>query len=152
MVVVRVKRNMSTDDGQQTQQGQGQQAQSEPPKEPPVEERPPSVAGFEFNELNRAVEVAQWFEWTIVPLLKRRGVPDETVAGLSVAFATKLSEAVIRKYITTVATINLEKAIEIIDEELPKLIKQSQSSLDIDSVLKTWGLIKEILAKGGRNA
>lgn len=106
-------------------------------------------AGFEFNELNRAVEVARWFENTVIPLLTKRGVPEETIAGLSVAFATKLSEAVIRKYITTVATINLEKAIEIIDEELPKLIKQSQSSLDVDSVLKTWSLMKEILAKGG---
>ena len=144
MVVVRVKRNTSTSDGQQTQQQeQTQEVQKQ------TDHQTPSTSGFEFNELNRAVEVAQWFEWTIVPLLKRRGVPDETVAGLSVAFATKLSEAVIRKYITTVASINLEKAIEIIDEELPKLIKQSQSPLDVDSLMKTWALIKELVAKGG---
>ena len=104
---------------------------------------------FDFNELNRAVEVARWFESVIIPLLRKVGAPDEIIAGFSIAFATELTEVVIRKYISTTPATDIEKAIEVIDYELPKFIKMDRSSLDINSVLKTWSLMKEILVKGG---
>lgn len=105
--------------------------------------------GFEFNELNRAVEVLRFFDDAIVPFLKRKKVDDEAIAELSTVFAVKLSSIILRKYQLTIATINLEKAIEIIDEELPNLIKQTSSTVDVEALLKTWSMLKELIRKAG---
>lgn len=97
---------------------------------------------YEFNELNRAVELINFFENTIVPFLKKRKVDDKLIASISTVFASKVSELVLRKYQLTVSTINLEKAIEIIDEALPKLLKESSPTIDVDMVIKTWETLK----------
>ncbi|BDB97927.1 hypothetical protein [Saccharolobus caldissimus] len=105
---------------------------------------------YEFNELNRAVELINFFENTIVPFLKKRKVDDKLIASISTVFASKVSELVLRKYQLTVSTINLEKAIEIIDEALPKLLKESSPTIDVDMVIKTWETLKKIITGGSK--
>nr|WP_011114828.1 hypothetical protein [Sulfolobus islandicus]CAC15844.1 hypothetical protein [Sulfolobus islandicus] len=100
---------------------------------------------YEFNDINRAVELFQFFENTVIPFLKKRKVDDETIARLSVMFAIRINNILAEKYQQTISTINLEKAIEILDEELPNLIKQSQSSATAEDLMKAWEAIKNIL-------
>lgn len=145
MVAIPVKRK--------NERQNAQQDQSSP--EPPVNDKEfvPSAAGFEFNELNRATEVARWFQDTIIPLLKKNGFSDDMVLAFTAAFSTRLSTLALRKYQMSVSSISLAKAIEIIDEELPKLIKQANEPVDIDSVIKAWNVLKDFAKRigGGGN-
>ena len=129
---------------------------SEPPESPPPErpespESPklPSAAGFEFNELNRAIEVARWYKDTIIPLLRMVGFDDDMILAFTAAFASRLSTLALRKYQMSVSSISLAKAIEIIDEELPKLIKQANEPIDVEGILKAWNVLKELAKRMG---
>ncbi|QXJ36585.1 hypothetical protein [Saccharolobus shibatae] len=121
--------------------------QQQPQKQEQQELNVSSLSGFEFNELNRAIEVINFFENTIVPFLKKRKVDDKVIAAISGAFAMRLSNLVLRKYQLTIASINLEKAIQVLDEELPKLVKQSSGSVDAETIIKTWDMLKDLLKK-----
>jgi len=103
---------------------------------------------FEWSELNRAVELLQFFDSFAATFLKR--TDPSVVEELRLILLSKISEVLIRKYQFTLASINLETAINIIDEELPKILKSN--NIDIDEMLKAWGILKNLFSqkeKGG---
>jgi len=67
---------------------------------------------------------------------------------LRIALATRLSEIVLRKYQMTSTSFNLETAIDIIDEQLPKLLKSS-GSVNAEDILKMWNALRDII-RGGK--
>jgi hypothetical protein len=99
---------------------------------------------YDWNELNRANEVLSFFDMNITNFLKKAGVDPKIMAELRLILAIKLSEMVLRKYQSTLTSVNLETAINIIDEQFPKLIKNS-NSLDVEQLLNTWGSIKKLI-------
>ena len=99
---------------------------------------------FDWNELNRANEVLNFFDMNITNFLKKIGVDTKIIAEMRLILAIKLSEVILRKYQSTLTSVNLETAINIIDEQLPKLIKNS-NSVDIEQLLNTWGNIKKLI-------
>jgi len=99
---------------------------------------------FEWNELNRANEILSFFDNNITNFLKKAGVDAKIIAELRLILSIKLSEVVLRKYQSTMTSVNLETAINIIDEQLPKLVKNS-NSLDIEQLLNTWSSIKKLI-------
>ena len=108
-----------------------------------IEKRRPIKTKFEWNELNRAVEIMQFFDSFIATFLKN--VDPKIIAELRLIASSKLYEILMRKYQLTVASINLETAINIIDEQLPKLLKNS--NLDVDEMLKAWGIVKNLFSQ-----
>jgi len=111
-------------------------------------EKPRIKTKFEWNELNRAMEIMQFFDALVTTYLKN--VDPSIIAELRLIMISKISEVMIRKHQFTVASINLETAIDIIDEQLPKILKNS--SLDVDEMLKAWGILKNLFSqkeKGG---
>jgi len=100
---------------------------------------------FDWNELNRANEVLSFFDNNITNFLRKAGVDPKIMAELRLILAIKLSEIVLRKYQSTLTSVNLETAINIIDEQLPKLLKNS-NSLDVEQLLNTWGNIKKLIS------
>jgi len=98
---------------------------------------------FEWSELNRAIELAQFFDAFTANFLRR--TDPKVVEELRLILASKISEVLIRKYQLTIASINLETAIDIIDEQLPKLLKNS--NLDVDEMLKAWGIVKNLFSQ-----
>ena len=99
---------------------------------------------YEWNELNRANEILSFFDNNITNFLRKAGVDPKILAELRLILSIKLSEVILRKYQSTVTSVNLETAINIIDEQLPKLVKNS-NSLDIEQLLNTWGNIKKLI-------
>jgi hypothetical protein len=99
---------------------------------------------FEWNELNRANEILSFFDNNITNFLKRAGVDPKLMAEMRLILSIKLSEVILRKYQSTLTSVNLETAINIIDEQLPKLIKNS-NSLDVEQLLNTWSSIKKLI-------
>jgi len=99
---------------------------------------------FDWNELNRANEILSFFDNNITNFLKKAGVDAKIIAELRLILSIKLSEVVLRKYQSTMTSVNLETAINIIDEQLPKLVKNS-NSLDIEQLLNTWNSIKKLI-------
>jgi hypothetical protein len=99
---------------------------------------------FDWNELNRANEILNFFDNNIINFLKKAGVDPKILAELRLILSVKLSEVILRKYQSTVTSVNLETAINIIDEQLPKLIKNS-NSLDVEQLLNTWSNIKKLI-------
>ncbi len=107
------------------------------------------LSAFEWNELNRAVEILRFFDDALIPFIKRSNIDANVIAMLRIALATRLSEIVLRKYQMTSTSFNLETAIDIIDEQLPKLLKTSANTINAEDILKTWNVLKEII-KGGK--
>jgi hypothetical protein len=99
---------------------------------------------FDWNELNRANEILNFFDNNITNFLKKAGVDPKILAELRLILLVKLSEVILRKYQSTVTSVNLETAINIIDEQLPKLLKNS-NSVDIEQLLNTWNNIKKLI-------
>lgn len=118
-------------------------ASPSPSPSPTPAPTPKFSINYEFNDINRAVELFNYFENTVIPFLKKRKVDDETIARLSVMFAIEINSILAEKYQQTISTINLEKAIEILDEELPKLVKQSSGTAE--DIIKMWEAIKNLL-------
>jgi len=114
-----------------------------------IEEYKKSLAGFEWAELNRATEILRFFDDAIIAFIKRSNVDAQVIAMLRIALATRLSEIVLRKYQMTSTSFNLETAIDIIDEQLPKLLKSSGSTINAEDVLKLWNTLKDII-RGGK--
>lgn len=118
-------------------------ASPSPSPSPTPAPTPKFSINYEFNDINRAVELFNYFENTVIPFLKKRKVDDETIARLSVMLAIEINSILAEKYQQTISTINLEKAIEILDEELPKLVKQSSGTAE--DIIKMWEAIKNLL-------
>jgi len=114
-----------------------------------IEEFKKSLSGFEWSELNRATEILRFFDDAVIAFLKRSNVDAPVIAMLRIALATRLSEIVLRKYQMTSSSFNLESAIDIIDEQLPKLVKSSGSSINAEDIIKMWNALKDMI-KGGK--
>ena len=102
------------------------------------------ASAFEWNELNRANEVLKFFDNAITVFLKRSYIDPKFIALLRISLATKLSETVVRKFQMTSTPINLETAIAIIDEQLPKLREKAGGTLNIDEFTRMWNIAKEV--------
>ena len=102
------------------------------------------LPGFEWAELNRATEILRFFDDAVIPFIKRSNVDAPVIAMLRIALATRLSEIILRKFQMTSSSSNLETAINIIDEQLLKLVK-STSSINAEDVLKMWNMLKDIV-------
>jgi hypothetical protein len=98
---------------------------------------------FEWNELNRVVEIMQSFDAVAANFL--RHVDPSLVDEMRFVLVAKLYEVLTRKFQLTIASINLETAINIIDEQLPKILKNS--NLDVDEMLKAWGIVKNLFSQ-----
>ena len=114
-----------------------------------IEEFKKSLSGFDWAELNRATEILRFFDDAIIAFIKRSNIDTQVIAMLRIALATRLSEIVLRKYQMTSTSFNLETAIDIIDEQLPKLLKSSGSTINAEDVLKLWNTLKDII-RGGK--
>ena len=99
---------------------------------------------FDWNELNRANEILNFFDMNITNFLRKAGVDAKIIAEMRLILSIKLSEVILRKYQSTLTSVNLETAINIIDEQLPKLLKNS-NSLDVEQLLNTWSSIKKLI-------
>jgi len=99
---------------------------------------------YDWNELNRANEILNFFDNNITNFIRKAGVDPKILAELRLILSIKLSEVILRKYQSTLTSVNLETAINIIDEQLPKLLKNS-NSLDVEQLLNTWGNIKKLI-------
>ena len=89
---------------------------------------------YDWNELNRANEILNFFDNNITNFIRKAGVDPKILAELRLILSIKLSEVILRKYQSTLTSVNLETAINIIDEQLPKLLKNS-NSLDVEQLL-----------------
>ena len=114
-----------------------------------IEEYKKSLTGFEWAELNRATEILRFFDDAIIAFIKRSNIDAQVIAMLRIALATRLSEIILRKYQMTSTSFNLEAAIDIIDEQLPKLVKSSGSSINAEDILKLWNTLKDVI-RGGK--
>ena len=106
------------------------------------------LSSFEWSELNRAIEILRFFDDAVIPFVGRN-VDPHVIAMLRIALATRLAEIILRKYQMTSTSFNLESAIDIIDEQLPKLIKSSGSSINAEDILKLWNTLKDMI-RGGK--
>jgi hypothetical protein len=103
------------------------------------------LSRFEWAELNRALEILRFFDDALIPFIKRSNINANVIAMLRIALATRLSVIILRKYQTISTSFNLESAIDIIDEQLPKLIKSSGSTINAEDILKLWNTLKDII-------
>jgi len=103
------------------------------------------LSAFEWAELNRATEILRFFDDAIIAFIKRSNIDANVIAMLRIALATRLAEIVLRKYQMTSTSFNLESAIDIIDEQLPKLIKSSGSTINAEDILKLWNTLKDMI-------
>jgi len=101
------------------------------------------TSGFEWAELNRANEILKFFDTAITIFVKRANVDAPVIAMLRIALATRLSEIILRKYQMTSTSFNIEAAINVIDEQLPKLLKSS--GINAEDILRTWNVLKEFV-------
>ena len=116
---------------------------------PPIEELKKGLSSFEWAELNRATEILRFFDDALIAFIKRSNVDANIIVMLRIALATRLSEIILRKYQMTSSSFNLETAIDIIDEQLPKLLKTSANSINAEDILRLWNTLKEII-KGNK--
>lgn len=105
-----------------------------------------SLEPFQWVELNRANEILKFFDSAIAVFLKRGSVDPKLIAEIKTQFAIKLSETVIRKFQVTSTPLSLETAINILDEQLPKLAK---SGMDISDILQILPKLRELTKIGG---
>ncbi len=95
--------------------------------------------------MNHAIEILRFFDDAIIAFIKRSNIDAQVIAMLRIALATRLSEIVLRKYQMTSTSFNLETAIDIIDEQLPKLLKTSGSIINAEDILKMWNALKDAI-------
>jgi hypothetical protein len=120
--------------------------QSSPSTPSQIEEFKKGLSSFEWAELNRATEILRFFDDAVIAFIKRSNVDANVIAMLRIALATRLAEIVLRKYQMTSTSFNLETAIDIIDEQLPKLIKSSgASTINAEDILKLWNTLKDMI-------
>jgi len=105
-----------------------------------------AIEPFGWAELNRANEILKFFDSAIAVFLKRGSVDPKLIAEIKTQFAIKLSETVIRKFQVTSTPMSLETAINILDEQLPKLAK---SGVDVTDVLQTLAKLRELAKNVG---
>jgi hypothetical protein len=110
----------------------------------PIEEFKKGLSVFEWAELNRATEILKFFDDALIPFIQRY-VDARVTTMLRIALATRLSEIVLRKYQMISTSFNLETAIDIIDEQLPKLVKTSANTINAEDILKTWNALKDMI-------
>ena len=122
---------------------------STPPPSVDIKALAKGLSGFEWAELNRATEILRFFDDALIPFI-RSNVDARVITMLRIALATRLGEIILRKYQMTSTSFNLETAIDIIDEQLPKLIKSSgASTINAEDILKMWNALKDMI-KGGK--
>ena len=110
----------------------------------------PIKSKYSWNELNRAKEAITFFEAVIQPSLERDGMSTTVIANLKLEFFYYMLMAISQKFAQTHAPLDVAEAVKIIDEELPKLLKESSPGVDINGILNMWSLVKKILG-GGEN-
>jgi len=118
-------------------------SENETAPEKKVEKVRPIKTKFEWNELNRAEEIIKFFDAIAATSLRK--IDPSLVEELRLILISKISEVLVRKWQLTVASINLETAIDIIDEQLPKILKNS--NFDVDEMLKAWGIVKNLFSQ-----
>ncbi len=64
------------------------------------------LSGFNWAELDRAIEILRFFDDALIPFVKRSNVDANVIAMLRIALATRLSEIVLRKYQMTSTSFN----------------------------------------------
>jgi hypothetical protein len=121
---------------------------SPPPPSVDIKSLAKGLSSFEWAELNRATEILRFFDDALIPFIQRY-VDARVIAMLRIALATRLSEIVLRKYQMISTSFNLETAIDIIDEQLPKLLKTSANTINAEDIIKTWNALKDII-RGGK--
>jgi hypothetical protein len=122
---------------------------STPPPSVDIKSLAKGLSGFEWAELNRATEILRFFDDAVIAFIKRSNVDTRVITMLRIALATRLAEIVLRKYQMTSTSFNLETAIDIIDEQLPKLLKSSANTINAEDILKLWNTLKDII-RGGK--
>lgn len=110
----------------------------------------PIKSKYSWNELNRAKEAITFFEAVIQPSLERDGVSVTVIESMKTSFMRDVLNIITQKFAQTHAPLDVAEAVKIIDEELPKLLKESSSGLDVNGILNMWSLVKKILS-GGEN-
>ena len=104
---------------------------------------------YNWEELNRATEIYRFFLDVIAPSLRRLGVDDTLIAYFGALLTEKTINMIFDKaYLEAPRGLSIESAINIIDEELPKLLQRSGSNeSDIKKVKEMWDAMKGILSK-----
>jgi hypothetical protein len=110
----------------------------------------PIKSKYSWNELNRAKEAITFFEAVIQPSLERDGVSITVIESMKTSFMRDILNIISQKFAQTHAPLDVTEAVKIIDEELPKLLKESSPGVDINGILNMWSLVKKILS-GGEN-
>ena len=118
---------------------------STPPPSVDIKALEKGLSGFEWSELNRATEILRFFDDAVIAFIKRSNVDARVITMLRIALATRLSEIVLRKYQMTSTSFNLETAINIIDEQLPKLVKSSTNTINAEDILRMWNVLKDVV-------
>mgnify|MGYP001772548111 CR=1 FL=1 len=108
----------------------------------------PIKGKYNWNELNRAKEAITFFEAVIQPSLERDGVSITVIESMKTSFMRDVLNIISQKFAQTHAPLDVAEAVKIIDEELPKLLKESSPSLDVNGILNMWSLVKKILSGG----
>ena len=108
----------------------------------------PIKAKYSWNELNRAKEAITFFEAVIQPSLERDGMSTTVIANLKLEFYYYMLMAISQKFAQSHAPLDVAEAVKIIDEELPKLLKESSPGVDVSGILNMWSLVKKILGGG----
>ena len=108
----------------------------------------PIKSKYSWNELNRAKEAITFFEAVIQPSLERDGMSTTVIANLKLEFYYYMLMAISQKFAQSHAPLDVAEAVKIIDEELPKLLKESSPGVDVSGILNMWSLVKKILGGG----
>ena len=99
--------------------------------------------------MNRLREVFEFFDTVIVPMHRKYKIDPK----LTDYFLAELTEAAIniilnKSYLEAPRGLSLERAISIIDEELPKLLSKSGAQEDvIKNVKEVWEIIKGLVIR-----
>nr|WP_011167190.1 hypothetical protein [Acidianus ambivalens]CAA12519.1 hypothetical PepG protein [Acidianus ambivalens] len=110
----------------------------------------PIKSRYDWNELNRAKEAVTFFEAVIQPSLERDGISPTVIDSIKVSYYRDILNIITQKLAQTYASINIETAVKIIDEELPKLLKESSPSVDIRGIINAWDFVKKVLTGGDK--
>ena len=108
----------------------------------------PIKGKYSWNELNRAKEAITFFEAVIQPSLERDGVSITVIESMKTSFMRDVLNIISQKFAQTHAPLDVTEAVKIIDEELPKLLKESSPGIDVNGILNMWSLVKKILGGG----
>ena len=139
MVTVPVKKKDSEKDSSPSP------SPSSSPSPSPLSLKP--MATFTWEELNRLKEMFIFFDTVIAPAHRKYKLDPK----LTAYFQAKLTEIALsimqnKSYLEAPRGISIESAISIIDEELPKILKESkEQGLSAENIKQTWDLIKKLI-------